>query len=130
MPLRSSVLPIAFAAALGLAGVRAHAGESTLTFPTTEVASASVRDYACADRLTVRVAYVATADGDALAYFVADGRPHIFVRVLAESGSRFVSGPYVWSMVGTTATLTRTDAPTAAPLLADCAIVATPAAAR
>ncbi len=101
---------------------------ATLTFPKTVIASASVREYACENDATVSVAYVATADGDALAYFIADGRPHIFVRVLAESGSRFVSGPYVWVTVGTTASLARSDDPKAVPLLSGCAIVATPGA--
>jgi membrane-bound inhibitor of C-type lysozyme len=115
--------------ALALISLAALGEEPTLTFPKTAVASASVREYACENHATVSVAYVATADGDALAYFVADGRPHIFVRVLGESGSRFVSGPYVWATVGTAATLVRSDDPKAPPLLAGCVVVATPGAA-
>ncbi|MET0231386.1 MAG: MliC family protein [Rhodanobacteraceae bacterium] len=119
-PCRATVL------ALALTSLVVLGEEPTLTFPKTVVASASVREYACENDARVSVAYVATADGDALAYFVADGRPHIFVRVLAASGSRFVSGPYVWATVGTAASLSRSDDPTAAPLLAGCVIVATP----
>jgi membrane-bound inhibitor of C-type lysozyme len=120
---RRTVLP-----ALALVSLALSGEEPTLTFPKTAVASASVREYACEGHARVSVAYVATADGDALAYFVADGRPHIFVRVLAESGSRFVSGPYVWEAAGTTATLTRLDDPKAAPLLSNCAVDAMPGA--
>jgi membrane-bound inhibitor of C-type lysozyme len=131
MPLQKTPAPLlrrALLPALALAALAAHGDEPTLTFPKTTVASASVREYACEHHEAVSVAYVATADGDALAYFIADGRPHIFVRVLAESGSRFVSGPYVWSTLGTSATLTRSDDPSAAPLLSGCVIVATPGA--
>jgi membrane-bound inhibitor of C-type lysozyme len=116
-------------AALALASPAATGDEPTLTFPKTAVASAIVRDYACEGGAGASVAYVATADGDALAYFVADGRPHIFVRVLADSGSRFVSGPYVWSTDGTAARLTRADDPNAAPLLSGCVVARTPTAA-
>ena len=114
--------------ALALTSLAVLGEEPILTFPKTVVASASVREYACEGDTSVSVAYVATADGDALAYFVADGRPHIFVRVLAESGSRFVSGPYVWVTAGTTASLSRSDDPTAAPLLSGCVVIAPPGA--
>jgi membrane-bound inhibitor of C-type lysozyme len=111
------------ASALALAPVGASGDESALTFPTTALAGASVRDYACETAGPLRVAYVATADGDALAYFLADGRPHIFVRVIAERDERYVSGPYVWATAGTRARLTRSDDPAAAPLL-DCVVAA------
>jgi membrane-bound inhibitor of C-type lysozyme len=128
-PKHRAALRLALVPALALISLAASGEEPTLTFPKTVVASTSVREYACEGEARVSVAYVATADGDALAYFVADGRPHIFVRVLAATGSRFVSGPYVWSTSGTTARLARSDDPEAVPLLAGCVIVATPAAA-
>jgi len=117
------------AAAIALASCTlAHAAAPTLSFPQAVVASTSVRNYICREQ-PLSVAYVATADGDALAYLTVEGRPHIFISVLAESGGRYVSGPYVWQIKGTSASLRRVDDAGAAPLLADCTVVASEPAA-
>jgi membrane-bound inhibitor of C-type lysozyme len=117
-----------FALSIALGGV-AHAGESTLSFPRTPVANTEVRNYDCHAEQNLSVAYVATVDGDAFAYLAAEGRPHIFISVLAPVGTRYVSGPYVWSINGPNGTLTRVDDANAPPLLADCIVVAVPPAA-
>lgn len=112
---------------LALVSDGALADEPTLTFPRTTVAYSSLRNYICEDRRQVSVAYVGTADGDAFAYLPVEGRPHIFVRVQADSGNTYVSGPYVWATAGTHGSLRRIDDEAAAPLLGDCAVVARPA---
>jgi membrane-bound inhibitor of C-type lysozyme len=118
------------AIALALASPGMLASEPTLTFPKTAVAYTSVRSYVCGDRRQVSVAYVGTADGDAFAYLPAEGRPHIFVRVQADSGNRYVSGPYVWATTGAHGSLSRIDDAGAPPLLDDCDAVATFASPR
>lgn len=124
---RMPAIARSIAAALLLPSVCVPGDEPTLSFPTAIVTSTSVRSYTCDGRKDVSVVYVATADGDVFAYLPAEDRPHIFVRVLADSGDRYVSGPYVWSIVGSTASLKRSDNPGAAPLLGGCVVVAAPA---
>jgi membrane-bound inhibitor of C-type lysozyme len=106
----------------------AQANEPTLSFPHAVVANSEIRNYVCNRQETLSVAYVATVDGDAFAYLTAEGRPHIFINVLAASGAKYVSGPYVWWTKGPTGNLSRADDSDAAPLLADCHVVAAPPA--
>lgn len=103
-----------------------RAAEPTLSFPSATVASTTLRSYLCHEQQALSVAYVATADGDAFAYLTAEGRPHIFIRVSSDSGTKYVSGPYVWATRGTTGTLTRVDDTASPPLLSDCSMVPTP----
>jgi len=102
-----------------------HAQAPTLSFPTAIVTDVRLRNYMCSQQRPISVAYVATADGDAFAYLAVEGRPHIFVSVLADLGVKYVTGPYVWWTNGATARLLRTDDPQV-PLLDDCTIVAEP----
>lgn len=102
-----------------------RAAEPTLSFPSATVASTTLRSYICQEQQQLSVAYVATADGDAFAYLTAEGRPHIFISVASESGTKYVSGPYVWATKGTTGSLSRVDDAGAPPLLADCSMVPT-----
>ena len=118
------VRPIALALLLPSFGL--FGDEPTLSFPIAIVASTRVRSYVCDGRKDVSVVYVATADGDVFAYLRAEDRPHIFVRVLADSGDRYVSGPYVWAIGGSTASLTRSDDAGAAPLLGGCVVAPPP----
>lgn len=66
--------------------------------------------YACEGLGTVSVAYV-TAGSIALALMEIERQPRVFAEVLAASGARYASGPFVWWIKGTGATLEDQRAP-------------------
>ncbi|MEP7041976.1 MAG: MliC family protein [Dokdonella sp.] len=98
----------------------AHAAGDSVSFPHSVIANEETRAYVCRGDKEVAVSYINTVDGDSLAYLPIDGVHHVFVTVLAGSGARYVSGPYVWWTKGPRANLTRADDADAPPLLADC----------
>jgi len=111
-------VPWLAAASASMALMPLHAAE--VRFAGAQVASQQTVQYRCQGGQSLRVRYINTRDGDALAYLPVQGQRHIFVAAVAGSGVRYVSGLNVWWTKGNSGTLWNSPDPAAKPLLADC----------
>lgn len=99
--------------ALVFLALAAPARSADLSIPIpaeTEIQRQTVH-YACEGLGALSVDYV-TAGAIALALMAIEGKPRVFAEVLAASGGRYVSGPYVWWSKGAGATLEDERTPT------------------
>lgn len=74
------------------------------TVSTLKAQNTTVASYNCGENVTLRVQYFTMAETDA-ALVPVQGKERLFVRELAASGERYVSGPYVWWAKGDEASL-------------------------
>ncbi|TCT04289.1 MliC family protein [Aquabacter spiritensis] len=91
-------------AALAVATLPAHAETIVLPIPKGTKVQSLKASYQCVGLGPVTVDYINAGDV-ALALLPVDGKPLVFVNVLAASGARYAAGPYVWWTNGTTAAL-------------------------
>lgn len=88
----------------------AQSADLTIPLPAgTEIQRQTGR-YACEGLGALSVDYV-TAGSIALAQMEIERQPRVFAEVLAASGARYASGPFVWWSKGTGATLEDQRAP-------------------